>query len=193
MISELDRGPMYVHRAIVQAIEKDDPGATVTHSLAKPNVRSSSGKGYFSKIGTSRDTEQYVGEAESLKAMHIAAPGLAPRVLACATIDADTKELPNDVGRPYFVSEYKDLGSLTDASARVLGRRLASELHEYKSTHGFGFYVPTYCGATRLENGWYETWEQCFDALIGGLLTRLEKRGGSYSGLCKKGHQVRER
>lgn len=164
----------------------------MTSSSGQPSVKSSSGKAYFTKIGSPSDAEQYIGEAESLKAMHMAAPGLAPRVLACATIDKDTKESPPDVGRPYFVSEYKDMGSLTDASAKVLARRLASEMHEYRSTQGFGFHVPTYCGETRLENGWFETWEECFDTLIAGLLTTLEKRG-RYSTLCKKGQQVRER
>lgn len=193
MMNEFDLGPMRIHRAIVQAIQKDDPGVTLTRTSARPNVRSTSGREYFTKIGNPSDTEQYVGEAESLRAMHIAAPGLVPRLIACATIDEETKELPNDIGRPFFVSEYKNLGSFTDTSARVLGKRLALELHAYKSTQGFGFHVPTYCGATRLANGWHETWEQCFDALIGGLLTTLERRGGRYSVLCKKGHQIRER
>lgn len=179
---------MRVHLAISQAIQKDDPGVTVSSSGVQPNVRSSSGKRYFTKIGWPDDNEQFIGEAESLKAMHLAAPGLVPRVIECTTIDENTKESPNDVGRPYFVSEYKDLESLTDESARKLGKRLASELHDYKSTKGFGFHVPTFCGATRQGNGWYETWERCFDALIGGLLITLEKRG-RYSNLCKKGNK----
>lgn len=182
---------MPVHLAILRAIRKEEPGATVSSS-GQSSVESSSGRNYFTKVGSPSDTEQYFGEAESLKAMHIAAPGLAPRVLACATIDEDTQESPNDVGRPYFVSEYKNMGSLTDASAKVLARRLASEMHEYKSTQGFGFGVPTYCGATRLENGWSDTWEECFDKLILGLLTTLERRG-RYTTLCRKGQEVRER
>ena len=90
------------------------------------------------------------------------------------------------------MSEYKNIGSLTDASAEKLAKRLATEMHNYKSMMGFGFAVPTFCGRTKQDNGWYDSWEQCYDALIGGLLSKLESSGG-YDELCSKGEQIRRR
>jgi fructosamine-3-kinase len=65
-------------------------------------------------------------------------------------------------------------------------------MHRYTSAKGYGFEVPTFCGATRLRNGWYESWEQCFDTLIRDLLSTLTERG-NYSELCRKGQDVRTR
>ncbi|KZT02459.1 fructosamine kinase PKL/CAK/FruK [Laetiporus sulphureus 93-53] len=183
--------PPHVHRVFVQAIQKEEPGVTVTSSSFPP-IQSSSGTGYIGKIGSTSEKEQYVGEAESLKAIHIAVPGLAPRLIVCGTLDEETAEADSEIGRPYFLSEYKDMGSLTDSAAKVLGKRLATEMHAYKSTNGFGFHVPTFCGATRQQNGWYDSWEECYDRLIGSLLDTLEKRGG-YESLCKQGKEVRKR
>ncbi|KAI0319777.1 fructosamine kinase PKL/CAK/FruK [Amylostereum chailletii] len=178
--------PSLIHKQLQQA----EPGSQFTASL--PRVQSSSGQRYFVKIGSIAAKEQYVGEEMSLRAMHEATPGLVPRMIASGVINKSGDEATDGVGRPYFISEYKDMNSLTDAAAAVLGRRLATEMHRYKSDKGFGFAVPTYCGATRMENGWYETWEECFGAKIGELLRELERRG-YYGGLCRKGKEIRER
>jgi len=98
------------------------------------------------------------------------------------------------------------MSPLTERSGGILGKRLATEMHGYTSLNsgvegasasasasgggGFGFGVPTFCGATRLRNGWYDTWERCFDVLIGDLLSALEARGG-YAELCRRGQDVR--
>ncbi|OCH86057.1 Ketosamine-3-kinase [Obba rivulosa] len=182
----------HVHKIFVQCIQREEPGATITAGTGSSPIQSSSGKLYMGKIGSPGEKEQYIGEAESLKAMNQAAPSLVPRLIACGVIDDEAAESDHDVGKPYFLSEYRDMGSLTDAAADVLGKRLATEMHAYKSTNGFGFHVPTYCGRTRLENGWYETWEECYDALIGGLLSSLRKSGG-YDALCREGEDVRRR
>jgi len=131
-----------------------------------------------------------VGEAESLKAMASAAPGLVPSLLALGLVDENGKETEGSEGRPFFISEYKEITPLTERAGAILGRRLAMEMHTYMSAKGFGFDVPTFCGATRLRNGWYGSWEQCFDTLIGDLLSTLAGRGG-YSELCLKGQDVR--
>ncbi|KAI0697545.1 fructosamine kinase PKL/CAK/FruK [Cytidiella melzeri] len=183
---------MHAHPVLTRAIVRNDGEATVSFHTTEPHVRSSSGKGYFTKIGLAYEKEQFIGEAETLRAMHKAAPGLAPRLIECGIIDEEVAEHQSDVGKPYFVSEYKSLGPLTDASAKKLAKRLATEMHQYKSTQGFGFAVPTYCGKTRQENGWHETWEQCYDAMIGGLLTKLAA-DGAYSELCAKGKLIRKR
>ncbi|KAL1951418.1 hypothetical protein VTO73DRAFT_567 [Trametes versicolor] len=179
------------HRVFKLLLQRDNSGG-VSLTQDGSSLRSSTGQRYFAKLGKTSDKDQYVGEAESLKAIELAAPGLAPKLIDCGTIDSDTKERDSDVGRPYFLSEYKDIGSLSPAAAEVLGKRLATELHAYKSLEGFGFHVPTYCGVTRQDNGWYETWPECFDALVGGLADKLKARGG-YEGLCKQIDSVRDR
>ena len=145
-----------------------------------PKVQSSEGESFYVKVGDPGDVDQFVGEVESLKAIHEAAPGLAPKLLASGT----------ENGRPYFISQYMNLGGLSDQSGRELGKRLALELHQYTSDKGFGFHVPTYCGATRMKNGWFGTWEECYSEKIKDLLNALKTRG-RYEELCKKGEQVR--
>ena len=227
---------------ILKQLEYIEPGAQFTGGL--PQISSSSGKTYFAKVGSPKEKEQYVGEAESLRAMALAAPGLVPSLLAFGFVDENGEEIdvvgpgyagggssspshgttsldsdPDASGRgrrrrrrrPFFISEYKDMSPLTERSGAILGKRLATEMHGYTSPNygvggvegaggttgtgtggGFGFGVPTFCGATRLRNGWYDTWERCFDVLIGDLLSTLEARGG-YSELCRRGQDVRQK
>jgi protein-ribulosamine 3-kinase len=195
---------------ILKQLEYIEPGAQFNGGL--PQISSSSGKTYFAKVGSPKEKEQYVGEAESLKAMALAAPGLVPSLLAFGFVDENGEEIEIDEdseevlrvrlgfgrSRPFFISEYKDMSPLTERSGAILGKRLATEMHGYTSPKygggtaagGFGFGVPTFCGATRLRNGWYDRWESCFDVLIGDLLSTLEARGG-YAELCRRGQDVR--
>ena len=171
---------MSISPVLLEQLQRLEPDATFV--ARGRSINSSGGNQYFGKVGTVNEVEQYIGEAESLKAMAIAAPNLSPCILAIGV---------SDHGRPYFLSEYKELTALTSEMAGILGRRLATELHEHSSSNGFGFGVPTYCGATRLENGWFKTWEECYDSMIKDLLTQLERKGG-YSDLCRKGNEVRQ-
>lgn len=217
---------------ILKQLEHIEPGAQFNGTL--PRISSSSGKTYFAKVGSPKEKEQYVGEAESLKAMALAAPGLVPALLAFGFVDEKGEEIDRGLGpsessdghdhdhdhgllRPFFISEYKDMSPLTERSGAILGKRLATEMHGYTSPNPspspnygvegveggatgatgatgsgfkFGFGVPTFCGATRLRNGWYDTWESCFDVLIGDLLSTLDARGG-YAELCRRGQDVR--
>ena len=187
---------------ILKRLERVEPGAQFSGGL--PQILSSSGKTYYAKAGSPKEKEQYIGEAESLRAMALAAPNLAPSLLAFGFIDGTGEETDGDgdaSASPFFISEYKDMSPLTERSGAILGRRLATEMHSYTSPSrgldsegvgAFGFGVPTFCGATRLCNGWYETWEACFDVLVGDLLSTLETRGG-YSDLCRRGQDVRLR
>jgi protein-ribulosamine 3-kinase len=168
---------------LLKYLTQIEPNAVFSNGLQPSTFQSSSGTRYFAKLGKPSESEQYFGEAESLRAIALAAPGLAPKVFACG---ADS-----GYNLPYFISEYKDLDPLTDVAARSLAKRLATELHMYKSTHGFGFEVPTYCGRTRLENGWFDTWEHCFDNLIAGLLSGLRAKA-KYVELVRKGEEVRK-
>ena len=148
-----------------------------------PVVRSSSGAKYYAKIGRRSEQEQYVGEAESLQHMANGAPGICPLVLFSGVTED---------GLPYFISEYKDLSGLSTETSRQLAKRLATEMHRHKSGNGkFGFHVPTFCGPTRLANGWFDTWEECYDALIRGLLDGLRNSGGNEE-VCQKGELVRQ-
>ncbi|KAK7064068.1 Fructosamine kinase PKL/CAK/FruK [Favolaschia claudopus] len=168
-----------ISQILADQLQTVEPGANFTGS--PPRLVSSSGKQYFAKGGRPEEAEQYAGEAESLKHIAKAAPGLAPSVVASGSDD----------NIPYMITEYKNLRPLNDASAKRLGERLAKELHIYKGLNGFGFEIPTYCGATRLQNGWFESWEECYSALIGDLLSQLSKKGG-YNSLCAKGEKVRK-
>jgi len=173
---------------ILPHLKEIEPNTQFIISL--PVIKSSSGSKFYGKVGDASEVDQYVGEIESLKAINNAAPGLAPRVLAHGI--AGVSEKHDRLGRPYFLSEYKDITSLNDKTGDILGKRMAEELHANSSSNGFGFSVPTFCGATRQENGWYKTWVECFDAMVGNLLVSLRERG-TFSGLCTKGEEVRMR
>jgi protein-ribulosamine 3-kinase len=171
---------MSVPEFLLNHLRKLDPDASFSGHL--PKVSSSSGKNYFVKTGSSGEREQYEGEAESLDALAKAAPGLVPKVL----------DWGENGGKPYFISEYMTLGPLTDEAGVKLAKRMADEMHRFKSENGkFGFEVPTYCGATRMKNGWFDTWEECYSEMIGDLLASLRQRG-RYAGLCEKGEEIRK-
>src|SRR6266852_67860 len=94
---------------ILKQLEHIEPGAQFNGGL--PRISSSSGKTYFAKVGSPKEKEQYVGEAESLKAMALAAPGLVPSLLAFGVVDENEgeKESPDAVAdasgrRPFFIS-----------------------------------------------------------------------------------------
>lgn len=165
---------------LLERLEEVKPDADFSGKL--PKIQSSTGETYFVKQGSPRESEQYVGEAQSLQAMDAAAPGLAPKIFSYG-VDAE--------GNPYWISEYKSMTRISGESANDLAKRLATELHQYRSKKGFGFEVPTYCGATRQKNGWYESWEQCYDAMIGNLLEGLSRKG--YSEIVHQGQGIREK
>ena len=167
---------MSISQFIQEVLEEIEPNAIFTGPL--PKVKSSNGKTYFVKMGSPSEAEQYIGEAESLKAMGAGAPGLVPAVYKCGMKD----------GRPYFISDYKEMGS--GKAASVLAKRLATEMHRYANPNGkFGFEIPTYCGATRLQNGWFDTWEECYSSMMKDLVNQLKKRG-KFTEVCNKADRV---
>ena len=166
---------------IVQKLQEIEPTASFSGLL--PQIISSSGVSYFVKVGSLLEQAQYAGEVESLKAMEDAAPSLSPHLFISGILES---------GVPYFVSEYKELLPLSSDAAVVLAKRMATELHCPKSTTpGFGFSIPTYCGVTKLSNGWFQRWDDCYSAMIGELLLQLEHKGG-FDSLCRKGKVVQE-
>jgi protein-ribulosamine 3-kinase len=182
-----------MHPVFARILHDREPGERFTERGTC--IESSAGTAYYAKLGGAREHEQWAGEAAALRAMRAAAPGLAPEPFAFGAADADGNDVAPDApsARTYFLSAYSDHGGLTDAAARTLGRRLAGEMHRYESPEGrFGFGVPTYCGATRFENGWHETWAGCFDAMVGQMLGYLRERG-KFASLQRKGALLRER
>ncbi|KAF8167668.1 Fructosamine/Ketosamine-3-kinase [Crassisporium funariophilum] len=167
-------GAQPIPQSLLQKLQEIEPDASFTGSL--PRVQSSSGVLYFAKQGSVHEQAQYVGEAESLNAIEAAAPGLAPTVLSSGVLDS---------GLPYSISQYKTLSRLSAKAADILAKRMATELHVKSSPHGFGFRIPTYCGVTRLNNGWFQRWDQCYAAMVGDLVSQLQKKG-SHQNLCKK-------
>ena len=153
-----------MHPTLLSNLETIDPGSEFSTSL--PRIVSSSGRVYYAKIGDNVEAEQYHGEAESLSAIQLASPGLAPNVLSTGT---------DESGSPWMISEYMDLSPGVNID---LARRLATELHVYRPTTGkFGFQRPTYCGVTRLKHGWFDTWEDMFREMIGQLREGLKMKG----------------
>ncbi|KAG8983811.1 hypothetical protein FRB90_005724 [Tulasnella sp. 427] len=173
--------------SVLSALSSLDPNATYTQA-GGPKVKSSKGDIFYVKTGGARYYDQWKGEAESLKAMHAAAPGICPRLIAFGE-DEESKQ------KPYMISEYKEFSSLSSPSGKNLARRMALELHEPRNSEAgakgkFGFQWPTYCGATRLENGWFDTWDEAYGSLIKTLLDNLRQEGRSYSEICDLGDQV---
>ncbi|KAG8910787.1 hypothetical protein FRC00_007557, partial [Tulasnella sp. 408] len=173
--------------SVLNALNALDPDATYSQA-GGPKVKSSKGDIFFVKTGHARNYDHWKGEAESLKAMYAAAPGICPRLIAFGD-DEESKQ------RPYMISEYKQFTSLSSTSGKVLAKRMALELHEPKNSEAeakgrFGFEWPTYCGATRLENGWFDTWDEAYASLIKTLLDGLRQEGRTYSEICNLGDQV---
>jgi len=166
---------------VVQKLQEIEPTASYYGLL--PRVISSSGVSYFVKVGSPLEQVQYAGEAESLKAIEDAASSLSPYLFVSGILES---------GSPYFISEYKELVSLSSKAAVILAKRMATELHCPKpTTSGFGFSIPTYCGITKLSNGWFQHWDECYSAMIGELLAQLEHKGGFHS-LCRKGKIIQD-
>jgi protein-ribulosamine 3-kinase len=76
-------------------------------------------------------------------------------------------------------------------AANELAMRMATEMHAQPNPDGFGFPVPTYCGPTRLQNGMFTTWHECYSSQIGDLLRQLHRKG-RYLHLCRKGEIVKK-
>lgn len=166
---------------IVQKLQEIEPTASFSGLL--PRVISSSGPSYFVKVGSPLEQVQYAGEAESLTAIEAAAPSLSPHLFVFGILDS---------GSPYFISEYKELTSLSSEAAIILAKRMATELHSPKPTNSrFGFSIPTYCGTTKLSNGWFQRWDECYSAMIGELLVQLEHKG-DFDSLCRKGKIIQD-
>lgn len=170
-----------------------EPDPNVTFSQTGFCVRSSAGLSYYVKTGSPSETEQYQGEAKSLEEIEAAAPGLAPKVYKIGFLvnrdEGDDDDDDTEGERPFMISEYKFLQPLRGNQYLELAKRLALELHAYKSDQGFGFECATYCGATRTQGAFFETWAECFADMIKSLLTCL-KDDGRYIETIRLGEEI---
>ncbi|KAG9053324.1 hypothetical protein FS842_008350 [Serendipita sp. 407] len=179
--------------ALIVKLREIEQDTAATFTSAGFCVRSSGSACYYVKTGSPLEMEQYqgecspmkdvllsyfieTGETKSLEAIEQAAAGLAPRVFSVGYIQADEDEEDEDEEenqRSYMISEYKFLQPLSGDRALELARRLALELHAFKSDRGFGFECATYCGATRTQGRFFESWAACFADMIQSLLSTL--------------------
>lgn len=185
---------MRAHRVFERVLQNphmEGPECTLTQSGSI--IVTSTGKQYIAKIGGHEDADRYDGLYQSLLILETAVPGLAPKSSGCGLIEREDKELDSDLMKPYSLCEYKETIPLDSETAKALAKRLATELHTYKSLGSFGFHVPTYCGPTRQENKWCKPWQKCFDALIRDLAEQLHADRPEYRALLKQVTRVRER
>ncbi|KIM47772.1 hypothetical protein M413DRAFT_439439, partial [Hebeloma cylindrosporum] len=172
---------MSIPPSILKKLQETEPDRSFEGRL--PVVKSSSGATYFVKLGSPKDEAQFIGEAESLKAIEHAAPSLAPKLFSVGALES---------GTPYFISQYIEMCPLSYQAAEILAERMATALHSHTnaSAKGFGFSVPTYCGATKLKNGWFQRWDECYASMIGDLLDQLANQG-KFIALCTKGEIIK--
>lgn len=167
------------------ALHRIEPGAAFIESGYQVQSLKTN-RCYFVKYGATKDAEHFEGEAESLRAMYAACPGICPRLFEYSLDEISHK--------PIFISEYKRISRpLNNDAGRQLGEMLAEMHLKGISPNGkFGFGIPTYCGNTRMRNGWDETWAAAYDKKVGDLLDTL-KEAGDHEDLCAMGSDLREK
>lgn len=123
------------------------------------------------------EPKTYIGEFESLNAIHGAVPSLCPKAFAHGSLA--------DAPGYYLVTDFLNLPSRApsvSSSRESLASKLA-KLHatpqpvEYKSR--FGFPVPTCCGSTVQDNTWESSWVVFYGKRrLLHILTASEKSNG---------------
>ena len=113
-------------------------------------TNTTTGKDYVAK-GTSnhQNTLQLLGEAEGLRRMDAASPGVCPKLHYAGKL--------GDGSCAIFLSDFVCLGRSNTPSLNVLAEKLASQLHNpdcHSDEQQFGFPVPTHCGVTQQDNTW---------------------------------------
>ncbi|KAL1951417.1 hypothetical protein VTO73DRAFT_566 [Trametes versicolor] len=163
---------MRAHRVFERVLQNphmEGPECTLTQ--AGSIIITSTGKQYIAKIGRHEDTDRYHGLNESLVILETAVPGLAPKSSGCGLIEREDKELDSDLMKPYSLCEYKETVPLDSETAKVLAKRLATELHTYKSLGSFGFHVPTRAARYKaLSRKVTRVRERIIPALLGSLV-----------------------
>lgn len=114
-------------------------------------MNTDTGKTYIAKLA-STNVVQLLGEAEGLRRMYKTSPGLVPKLHIVEQLDNGNN------CKALFISDYIELGSLDGKATTKLAEKMANELHnpekQLSDVEGFGFPVPTHCGATEQDNTW---------------------------------------
>ncbi|KAJ6171464.1 hypothetical protein N7470_000531 [Penicillium chermesinum] len=170
-------------------------GFTSTGSIRAqiPTEAGPSERRYFVK--TSADgtaaKEMFEGEYASLNAIADAVPGFCPRALAWGAVDEDAAS-----PRTFFLAtEFLDLSGAmgrstgNETSATTLAARLG-KLHstpapaDESGRRRFGFPVPTFCGDTKQENRFRDSWAEFYaEERLMTILRTSETRNGRDAGL----------
>lgn len=187
--------------ALLAELRQIEPDPDVCFSATGFCVRSSAGPSYYAKIGTPAETEQYqgawpyvriflfkhscttffnnwliIGEAFSLQMIERAAPGLAPLVFRTGIVmhkenEDDDEEEEEDEECPFTISQYKYLQPLNGTYSLVLAKRLALELHAFKSEKGEHF------NTNRDEFSNHRSQSQVLDSIVRPIAEPLVRKG----------------
>lgn len=143
-----------LERALGLALGQPDVRVSNLHPLGggcvspAAQVESSAGC-FFAKWSASGPAEQFEREAFGLRTLARAESGLViPRVLWASA--------PTDDAPALLLTEYLAPRAPRAGDDEALGRGLAA-LHATTATR-FGFDVASYCGTTRQDNAWGESW-----------------------------------
>ncbi len=164
-----------LERALGLALGQPDVRVLGLHPLAggciSPAawVESSAGR-FFAKWSTSGPPDQLEREADGLRALARAGSGLVvPRVLWAS---APTHDAPALLVTTYLATRAPRAGD-----DEALGRGLAT-LHATRAPR-FGFDVASFCGTTRQDNPWEETWADFYARRrLAPLLAALARERG---------------
>lgn len=150
---------------LIAAIFQEAGHDPTTLPPARSNIIRTPTASYFAKLVRGPAKAQAKGEAASLLAMAAYAPqGFVPAVLG-------VKEANGELA---MVSSYAEGSRSPDFQAR-LGAALATMHSPSGKSEGYGFDVPTHCGATEQDNAWNQSWEAFFrDQRLGDLVRRID-------------------
>jgi fructosamine-3-kinase len=118
----------------------------------------------------------FAGEFTSLNAIASAVPSFCPKALAHGPLDEKTH---------FLATEYLNLNMRGKSTGTLsLAHRLA-KLHstpapaDAEGRHRFGFPVPTFCGDTKQQNTFHDSWSDFFaqERLLTVLATSEERNG----------------
>jgi len=138
---------------------------------------------FFAKWSAECAGDIFLREAEGLEALRaVGSPIVIPRVIAAAA--------PLDGDPAFLILEYLKPADRGDDT------RLGEGLAVLHRSHGdaFGFPSPSYCGATRQENAWDDSWPAFYrDRRIEPLLKVLDQRGSLTAGDRRSYRRLMER
>lgn len=156
-------------------------GGCISHAA---RLETSAGA-FFAKWNDDAPPDLFEREAFGLRALAGAGSGLAiPRVVWAAG--------PSDGAPAMLVTEYLAPRAARAGDDETLGRGLAA-VHRLTAER-FGFGAPTYCGSTRQDNTWDDSWPRFYGARrLAPLLEAIARERGLPAGERRAYERVIER